>query len=215
MGLKISGKVPLEEWVQSLMVKVYIFQDFFRDLLYPTSSITHVHGIFILHYIHIFRYQKWLLREGLVLSRVDGQGFLGNSAPANNIIVNFVIDQQNKKLRKIAIVVSPGSSYINVIVFIFMYANVFVFVKRRWPTWLLRPIPCSNLGKNYIRSTFWIIYPKELYLKDLTDQPIQKWPQNNFEPNSAQWRCDHRRFRIILAVRLLKLSQLLVDCPTR
>ena len=68
---------------------------------------------------------------GLVLSRVDGQGFLGNSAPANNIIVNFVIDQQNKKLREIAIVVSPGSSNINVIVFIFMYANVFVFVKRR------------------------------------------------------------------------------------
>ena len=47
------------------------------------------------------------------------------------IIVNFVVDQQNKKLREIAIVVSLGSSNINVIVFIFMYANVFVFVKRR------------------------------------------------------------------------------------
>ena len=85
--------------------------------------------LFYMFITSMFRKLKWFL--SLAFNRVDGQGFLGNSAPANNIIVNFVIDQQNKKLREIAIVVSPGSSNINVIVFIFMYANVFVFVKRR------------------------------------------------------------------------------------
>ena len=50
----------------------------------------------------------YIFITSIVLSRVDGQGFLGDSAPANMIIVNFVIDQQNKNLRLIAIVVSPN-----------------------------------------------------------------------------------------------------------
>ena len=71
--------------------------------------------LFYMFITSMFRKLKWFL--SLAFNRVDGQGFLGNSAPANMIIVNFVVD--------------PGSSNINVIVFIFMYANVFVFVKRR------------------------------------------------------------------------------------